>query len=114
MEPLKVIAAQRRRQILQLIWDRELPAGEIARHFDVSWPAISQHLGILREAGFVTERREGTSRLYRADRDALGTLRSIVEAQWESGLNSLADRAEAEQAAMDEAGHTATDEQDDA
>jgi DNA-binding transcriptional ArsR family regulator len=101
VEPLKVIAARRRRQILQLVWDRELPAGEIARHFDVSWPAISQHLGILREAGFVIERREGTSRLYRADREALGALRAVVEAQWEAGLDRLADLAEAEQAATD-------------
>ncbi len=101
MDALKVIAARRRRQILQLVWDRELPAGEIARHFDVSWPAISQHLGILREAGFVTERREGTSRLYRADRDALGALRAVVEAQWEAGLDRLADLAEAEQAETD-------------
>jgi DNA-binding transcriptional ArsR family regulator len=96
VDPLKIVAARRRRQILQLVWDRELAAGEIARHFDVSWPAISQHLAILREAGFVTERRAGTSRLYRADHEALGALRAVIEAQWEDGLARLADLAEAE------------------
>jgi DNA-binding transcriptional ArsR family regulator len=96
VDPLKIVAARRRRQILQLVWDRELAAGEIARHFDVSWPAISQHLTILREAGFVTERRAGTSRLYRADHEALGALRTVIEAQWEDGLARLADLAEAE------------------
>lgn len=105
MDPLKVIAAERRRQILQLIWDRELPAGEIAAHFDVSWPAISQHLGILRQAGFVTERREGTSRLYRADPDALGALRAVVEAEWRTGLDRLKHLAEADETARTDKEH---------
>lgn len=96
MDPLTILAARRRRQILQLVWDHELAAGEIASHFDVSWPAISQHLKVLREAGYVTERREGTSRLYRADPAALGALRAVVEAQWEDGLARLRDAAEAE------------------
>lgn len=96
MDPLTILAARRRRQILQLVWDHELAAGEIAGHFDVSWPAISQHLKVLREAGYVTERREGTSRLYRADPDALGALRAVVESQWEDGLARLKDAAEAE------------------
>ncbi len=98
MDPLKILAAQRRRQILQLVWDRELAAGQIAAHFDVSWPAISQHLTILREAGFVTERRDGRSRLYRADPDALGALRAVIEAQWQSGLDRLRDLAETDEA----------------
>ena len=63
MEPLQVIAAPRRLRILELVWDQELSAGEIAAQFDVSWPAVSQHLRVLKEAGFVTERRQGTSRL---------------------------------------------------
>ena len=97
MEPLQVIAAPRRLRILELVWDQELSAGEIAAHFDVSWPAVSQHLRVLREAGFVVERRQGTSRIYRADKDALGTLRAAVEDHWRRGLGRVKDLAEAEQ-----------------
>jgi DNA-binding transcriptional ArsR family regulator len=56
MEPLQVIAAPRRLRILELVWDRELSAGEIAAQFDVSWSAISQHVSVLKQAGFVLER----------------------------------------------------------
>lgn len=97
MEPLQVIAAPRRLRILALVWDRELTAGDIAAEFDVSWSAISQHLSVLKSAGFLIERRQGTSRIYRADQAALGSLRSIVEDHWRSGLNRVKDLAEAEQ-----------------
>lgn len=97
MEPLQVIAAPRRLRILELVWDQELSAGEIAAQFDVSWPAVSQHLRVLKEAGFVVERRQGTSRIYRADKTALGSLRSVVEDHWRSGLGRVKDLAEAEQ-----------------
>ena len=97
MEPLQVIAAPRRLRILELVWDRELAAGDIAREFDVSWSAISQHLSVLKSAGFLVERREGRSRLYRADQAALGSLRSVVEDHWRRGLNRLKGLAEAEQ-----------------
>jgi DNA-binding transcriptional ArsR family regulator len=96
MEPLRVIAAPRRLRILELVWDRELSAGQIAANFDVSWPAISQHLTILKTAGFLTERREGTSRIYRADQAALGSLRSVVDEHWRNSLNRIKDLAEAE------------------
>ena len=101
MEPLQVIAAPSRLRILELVWDRELPAGEIAAQFDVSWSAVSQHLRVLREAGFVVERREGTSRIYRTDQAALGSLRAIVEDHWRSGLGRVKDLAEAEQREKD-------------
>lgn len=97
MEPLQVIAAPRRLRILELVWDQELPAGEIAAHFEVSWPAVSQHLRVLKQAGFVVERRQGTSRIYRADKAALGPLRSVVEDHWRRGLGQVKDLAEAEQ-----------------
>jgi DNA-binding transcriptional ArsR family regulator len=97
VEPLQVIAAPRRLRILELVWDRELSAGEIAAEFDVSWSAVSQHLRVLRTAGFLVERREGTSRLYRADKAALGSLRSVVEDHWRQGLGRVKDLAEAEQ-----------------
>lgn len=97
MEPLQVIAAPRRLRILELVWDRELAAGDIAAEFDVTWSAISQHLRVLKAAGFVVERRAGTSRFYRADQGALGSLRSVVEEHWRSSLNRIKDLAEAEQ-----------------
>ena len=97
MEPLQVIAAPRRLRILELVWDQELSAGQIAAQFEVSWPAVSQHLRVLKEAGFVVERRQGTSRLYRTDQAALGSLRSVVEDHWRHGLGRVKDLAEAEQ-----------------
>ena len=101
MEPLQVIAAPRRLRILELVWDREMPAGEIAAHFEVSWSAVSQHLRVLREAGFLVERRDGTSRIYRTDQAALGSLRSIVEDHWRRGLGRVKELAEAEQRGKD-------------
>ena len=101
MDPLQVIAAPRRLRILELVWDQELSAGEIAAQFEVSWPAISQHLRVLKEAGFVVERRQGTSRIYRTDRAALGSLRSVVEDHWRRGLGRVKDLAEAEQREKD-------------
>lgn len=101
LEPLQVIASPRRLRILELVWDRELSAGEIAAQFEVSWPAISQHLAVLRTAGFVRERREGTSRIYRADQAALGSLRSVVEEHWRGSLTRLKAAVEADQEAKD-------------
>ena len=97
MEPLQVIAAPRRLRIMELIWDQELSAGDIAAQFEVSWSAVSQHLRVLKAAGFVVERREGTSRIYRADQAALGLLRSVVEDHWRRGLDRVRDLAESEQ-----------------
>ena len=104
MEPLQVIAAPRRLRILELVWDQELSAGDIAAQFDVSWSAVSQHLRVLREAGFVVERRQGTSRIYRTDQAALGSLRAIVEDHWRRRLGRLKDLAQAEQRGKDRHG----------
>jgi DNA-binding transcriptional ArsR family regulator len=87
----------RRREILELIRDRELAAGEIARHFDVTRPAVSQHLSVLREAGLVSERREGARRHYRARPEGLDELRSYLDDFWSDGLERLKAAAEAEQ-----------------
>jgi DNA-binding transcriptional ArsR family regulator len=96
VEPLQVIAAPRRLRILELVWDRELAAGDIAAEFEVSWSAISQHLRVLKQAGFLIERRAGTGRFYRADQAALGSLRSVVEAHWRESLDRIKDLAETE------------------
>jgi DNA-binding transcriptional ArsR family regulator len=87
---LQAISSPRRREILRLVWDEELSAGAIASRFDVSWPAISQNLKVLRDAGLVTERREGTKRLYRADLEALGPLEAVLRQMWEQDLDALA------------------------
>lgn len=89
LDALRVVAEPRRRAILRLVWDRELAAGDIAARFDVSFPAVSQHLGVLRDAGFVSVRRDGRTRLYRADRRALGPLRPMLERIWNERLDQL-------------------------
>jgi DNA-binding transcriptional ArsR family regulator len=91
---LKAIAEPRRRRILTLVREDELSAGEIAAHFDVTRPAISQHLTVLKEAGLVSERRDGTRRLYKALPEALGELRAVLEAYWDTALDSLKVAAE--------------------
>lgn len=93
---LKALSEPRRRAILELVRDDELPAGEIASRFDVTRPAISQHLTVLKDAGLVAERREGTRRLYRADPAGLRGLREFVDRFWESGLARMKDAAELE------------------
>ena len=96
---LRAIAEPRRRRILQLVGSEELSAGEIASHFEVTRPAISQHLTVLRGAGLVTERRDGTRRLYRARPEGLAELRSFLDEFWAEGLDRL--KAAAELAELD-------------
>jgi DNA-binding transcriptional ArsR family regulator len=94
---LKAIAAPRRREILSLVRDAELPAGEIAAHFDVTRPAVSQHLTVLKEAGLVHERRNGTKRLYRARPEGLEGIRTFLDAFWDDRLDALKREAESEE-----------------
>ena len=94
---LKAIAGPRRRQILTLVRDGELAAGEIAAHFDVTRPAVSQHLNVLKEAGLVSERRNGTKRLYRARPEGLAELREFLEEFWDERLVALKREAEREE-----------------
>lgn len=90
----RAIAEPRRRRILALVRDEELSAGEIAAHFDVSRPAISQHLTALVQAGVVYVRREGTRRLYRARPEGLAELRDFLEGFWDQRLAGLRREAE--------------------
>ena len=98
---LAAIAEPRRRAILGLIARAELSAGEIAGHFDVTRPAISQHLTVLRAAGLVSERHAGTRRFYRARPEGLADLREWLDSFWRGGLKRL--RVEAEREAEREA-----------
>ena len=98
---VKAIAAPRRRQILTLVRDDELSAGEIASHFDVTRPAISQHLNVLKEAGLVSERRNGTRRLYQARPEGLAEVRRFLEEFWSDRLDALKREAEREETKQD-------------
>lgn len=88
---LDAISSPRRREILRLVWERELPAGDIAARFDVSWPAVSQNLAVLRKAGLVTERRDANRRYYRATVRRWGSLASVLEEMWSRDLSRLRD-----------------------
>ena len=93
---LRALAEPRRREILGLVRDRELTVGEIASQFDVTRPAISQHLKVLREAGLVSVGREGTRRYYRALPEGLNELRAFLEGFWDVRLEALKAAAESE------------------
>lgn len=96
-EALRALAEPRRLEILRLVAQRELAAGEIAARFAVTRPAISQHLRVLREAGLVSERRDGTRRLYRAAPERISEVRGYLDAFWTAGLRSLKTAAEADE-----------------
>ena len=88
---LQAASSARRRRILQLVWDEELPSREIAGHLDdITWQAVSLNLKVLKDAGLVTERRDGTRRLYRADRERCAPLESLLRGMWQRDLGRLA------------------------
>jgi len=94
---LRAIAEPRRRQILRLVRDAEMSAGEIASHFDVTRSAVSQHLRVLKDAGLLLERRNGTRRIYRIRPEGLAELREFIDGLWEIKLAALKRVAEAEE-----------------
>jgi DNA-binding transcriptional ArsR family regulator len=91
---LTAIAQPTRRAIVQLVGQREMAAGEIAEHFAVTRPAVSQHLAVLKDVGLLIERREGTRRLYRLDPDGLEGLREFLSEVWPSALERFKAAAE--------------------
>ena len=93
----RAIAEPRRRDILTLVRDHELSAGQIASNFDVTRPAVSQHLAVLKGAGLLVERREGTRRLYRARPEGMSELRDFLDGFWSERLERLKLAAELEQ-----------------
>ena len=94
---LKAIAEPTRRRILTLVRNEELTAGEIASHFDVSRPAVSQHLTVLKEAGLVHERRNGTRRLYIVRPEGFNEVKRFLEGFWDEKLAALKREAEREE-----------------
>jgi DNA-binding transcriptional ArsR family regulator len=93
-EALRAIANPRRRAILELVWDGERDAGELARASGLSAPAASQHLRVLREAGLVHVRAQGNRRLYRSDPVRMAELREALEAFWGERLARMRDELE--------------------
>jgi DNA-binding transcriptional ArsR family regulator len=94
-EVLRAIAEPNRRAILQLVANEEMAAGDIAGHFPVTRPAISQHLAVLLAAGLVSERRVGTKRLFRARPEGLDDLRAFLAEMWPTALGRFKAAAEA-------------------
>ena len=94
---LKAIAEPNRRRILTLVRSTELTAGEIASHFEVSRPAVSQHLAVLKEAGLVHERRNGTRRLYSVRPEGFDEVKTFLEGFWDEKLEALKREAEREE-----------------
>jgi DNA-binding transcriptional ArsR family regulator len=85
-----------RREIMERLRGGPRPVGEIAADLPVSRPAVSQHLRVLKEAGLVTERKEGTRRIYRLDPDGLKDLRAYLDSFWEQALAGFKAAAEKE------------------
>ncbi|WP_308465333.1 ArsR/SmtB family transcription factor [Rathayibacter soli] len=93
----RALVEPRRRAILRLVADRERAAGEIANEFEVTRTAVSQHLTVLKEAGLVFERRDGTRRLYRARSEGLAALRNLLDDVWATSLDIGRTLVEADQ-----------------
>jgi DNA-binding transcriptional ArsR family regulator len=86
---LRALADPHRRQILRLVQHSELPAGQIAAHFELTQQGISQHLTALKRAGLLAERREGTRRLYSLRSESLEPLRILLDEFWPDALARL-------------------------
>jgi DNA-binding transcriptional ArsR family regulator len=101
-EALRALAEPRRRAILRLVSEEEMAAGQIAAAFDVTRTAVSQHLTVLKNAGLLTERRDGTRRLYRARPEGLAGLRQFLDDMWASSLDAARRLVEAERGITDD------------
>jgi DNA-binding transcriptional ArsR family regulator len=86
---LRALADPHRRQILRLVRVGELPAGQIAAHFDATQQAVSHHLQVLARAGLLVERRDGARRLYALDPQALDPVRKMLAELWPAALERL-------------------------
>jgi DNA-binding transcriptional ArsR family regulator len=101
-EALRALAEPRRRVILRLVAHDELSAGEIAAAFEVSRTAVSQHLTVLKNAGLLNERRDGTRRLYRARPEGLAGLQAFLDQMWATSLQTAARLVEADRGIVED------------
>jgi DNA-binding transcriptional ArsR family regulator len=93
---LEALGDATRREIMEQLRRGPLPAGQIASALPVSRPAVSQHLRVLKEAGLVTERRDGTRRIYGVEPKAIADLRAYFDSFWEQALAGFKAAAERE------------------
>ncbi|MEH7012167.1 metalloregulator ArsR/SmtB family transcription factor [Neobacillus niacini] len=94
---IHAIAEPRRREILNLVRDKELTSSAIASHFEISAPAISQHLKVLEESGVVVVRRAGTKRYYSIRREGFSEIKQYIDRFWDDSLLLLKEAAEEEE-----------------
>jgi DNA-binding transcriptional ArsR family regulator len=92
---LRALADPHRREILRLVQHSELPAGQIATHFTLTQQAVSQHIGVLKQAGLLTERRDGARRLYALRHESLEPVRQLLAEFWPDALGRLKQAVEA-------------------
>src|SRR5262245_36582855 len=95
---LRALAEPRRQAMLRLVRDEPRSVGEIAKHFDITQQAVSQHLQVLKEAGLVDVRRQGQRRLYAVRVEGLETLEAFLSELWPAGLERLKKAVEADDA----------------
>jgi DNA-binding transcriptional ArsR family regulator len=93
---LAALSDPTRRLVFERVLAAPRPVAAIAEGLPVSRPAVSQHLKVLKNAGLITERREGTRRLYAANPQTLGELRAAIEAMWQEALGGMAAAIEKE------------------
>lgn len=91
---LVALADPTRRELFERLAARPQPVGELAEQVTVSRPAVSQHLKVLKEAGLVTDRAEGSRRIYRIDPTGIGALREYLDRFWGTALAAFKERAE--------------------
>jgi DNA-binding transcriptional ArsR family regulator len=91
---LRALADPGRRRILALVRSEERTAGAIAAELPVTWPAVSQHLRVLKDAGLVSERRDGARRYYRARPEGLADVRAFLDELWDDKLLALKQEVE--------------------
>jgi DNA-binding transcriptional ArsR family regulator len=94
---LAALSDPTRRLVFERILAAPRPVAAIAEGLPVSRPAVSQHLKVLKEAGLITERRNGTRHLYAANPQALGELRAAIEVMWHEALAGMAAEIDKEQ-----------------
>ena len=91
---LKALAEPHRRVILELVAGEPRPVGDIAGHLDITPQAVSRHLKVLREAGLVDERREGTRHLFVVNPDGFSAVQQFLADFWTRHLGQLRDAVE--------------------
>ncbi|SRR5579883_323733 len=92
--PLAALADPTRRRVFERLHAGEASVGEIARGLPVTRPAVSQHLKVLKDAGLVTDRAEGTRRVYRIDPHGLAAIRRWLDQFWDVALEAYAREVE--------------------